>query len=231
MYDEAARNAIDFGEYSVLPSDLWRKGGVSGSNVHMVGHSLGGSPNGKGRKDLTELTEQSIGRITGLDPAGPRSYRWPNSERPSRTLKKQNKSGFRKFVDIIHTDGSCSPACFDRPEPLRSKSSWTFRLSTPSRRFRTTWVSKRICGALCNHGRSAKYFHSVWEPELFQVKNAVVEACSNSSWCPARFRPSWVILLKVIMMENGSCTPGDTWDNSGTMQTFINRQILMINLH
>ena len=184
MYDEAARNAIDLGEYfGYCLSDLWRKGGVSGSNVHMVGHSLGAHLMAKAGRTFKELTEQSIGRITGLDPAGPRFIDGPILNALPELSENRINPDSASFVDIIHTDGSCSPALVSIDPNLGDLNQLGHSDFYPQGGSEQPGCQSGFAGALCNHGRSAKYFlHSVWEPELFPSQECSgVEACSNSS--------------------------------------------------
>ncbi|XP_038622186.1 lipase member I isoform X2 [Tachyglossus aculeatus] len=66
--------------------------GVSLDNIHMIGLSLGAHICGF----VGESLNGSLGRISGLDPAGPQFTGKPADERLDRTDAK--------FVDVIHTD-------------------------------------------------------------------------------------------------------------------------------
>lgn len=66
--------------------------------IHIVGHSLGAQVSGFAGKEIKRLTNGSkIGRITGIDPAGPLFE-------GASTLNRLHKED-ALFVDIIHTDG------------------------------------------------------------------------------------------------------------------------------
>lgn len=65
-------------------------------SVHMVGHSLGAQLSGQTGFRTVEMCDRKIGRITGLDPAGPLFYNAIKRDR----LDKSDAS----FVDVIHTN-------------------------------------------------------------------------------------------------------------------------------
>lgn len=66
------------------------------SEVHVVGHSLGGQMSGFIGNRTMEKCQQKIGRITGLDPAGPLFQ----GLAPEQRLEASDA----EFVDIIHTN-------------------------------------------------------------------------------------------------------------------------------
>jgi hypothetical protein len=87
VYNEAARNAIDVGEWlGMCMAALANDTGLAPGGLHLVGHSLGAhlmvparrgdlptdSAQGKAARVLHEGTGQRVARISGLDPAGPR---------------------------------------------------------------------------------------------------------------------------------------------------------------
>ncbi|XP_010009378.1 PREDICTED: pancreatic lipase-related protein 2-like, partial [Nestor notabilis] len=91
LYTEAVNNVRIVGAELVYLVNLLEKDyGYSPDNIHFIGHSLGAHAAGEaGRR------KPGIGRITGLDPAGPLFQYTPTTVRldPSDA----------KFVDIIHT--------------------------------------------------------------------------------------------------------------------------------
>uniref|UniRef100_A0A8C0HMA7 Triacylglycerol lipase n=1 Tax=Buteo japonicus TaxID=224669 RepID=A0A8C0HMA7_9AVES len=91
LYTEAVNNVRIVGAELVYLVNLLEKDyGYSPANIHFIGHSLGAHAAGEaGRR------KPGIGRITGLDPAGPLFQYTPTTVRldPSDA----------KFVDIIHT--------------------------------------------------------------------------------------------------------------------------------
>nr|XP_049701707.1 pancreatic lipase-related protein 2-like [Helicoverpa armigera] len=70
--------------------------GLDPSNIHLIGHSLGSHISGFTGKTFRNLTGTLIGRISGLDPAGPC---FADVEASCRLNKED-----AKFVDVIHTD-------------------------------------------------------------------------------------------------------------------------------
>ncbi|XP_068245649.1 pancreatic triacylglycerol lipase-like [Palaemon carinicauda] len=69
---------------------------VPASNIHLIGHSLGAHFMGYAGSFLSMATGQKVGRITGLDPAGPYFVNTP----PEVRLDPSDAD----FVDVIHTD-------------------------------------------------------------------------------------------------------------------------------
>ncbi|KAL4702908.1 hypothetical protein ACJJTC_005136 [Scirpophaga incertulas] len=72
-------------------------GGLPPQNIHVIGHSLGAHISGFTGKQFTVLTGEKVGRITGLDPAGPCFAQLDSSLRINSTDAD--------FVDAIHTNG------------------------------------------------------------------------------------------------------------------------------
>jgi hypothetical protein len=66
-------------------------------SIHVIGHSLGAHISGFTGKYFTTLTGKKLGRITGLDPAGPCFAQLG----PNFKLKATDA----QFVDVIHTNG------------------------------------------------------------------------------------------------------------------------------
>lgn len=79
--------------------------------LHLVGHSMGGQIAGLTGQEVQKQCDQKLGRITGLDPAGP-LYQ---IQRPKNRLDASDA----KFVDVIHSNqgllgyyGVCGTADF-----------------------------------------------------------------------------------------------------------------------
>lgn len=92
-YAQAASNCqIAGAEIAKLIKILVSKNGANIDDFHLIGHSLGSHVAGYAGERL-----ENLGRITGLDPAGPLfEFTHP--------LVRLDKSD-AKFVDVIHTDG------------------------------------------------------------------------------------------------------------------------------
>ncbi|KAL3200780.1 hypothetical protein MRX96_013053 [Rhipicephalus microplus] len=93
-------------------------GVLAPSRIHYIGHSLGAQAGGFFGEDVLSLTGSKVGRITGLDPAG------PLFEYFGVYLRKEHA----EFVDIIHTSmgmgfNSRQPGCrsFGRPDCSHSR--------------------------------------------------------------------------------------------------------------
>lgn len=67
-------------------------------DIHITGHSLGAHVAGIAAKTIKAQTGHKIGRITGLDPAGP-GFEFPLKAKASKRLDKNDAM----FVDVIHT--------------------------------------------------------------------------------------------------------------------------------
>ncbi|XP_008581537.1 PREDICTED: pancreatic lipase-related protein 3 [Galeopterus variegatus] len=146
---------------------LMKKFGYSPSKVHLIGHSLGAHLAGEAGSRIPGL-----GRITGLDPAGPFFHNTPNEVRldPSDA----------NFVDVIHTNaarvllelgtgtinacghldfypngGKHMPGCKD--------------LITPLLKFDFNAYKKEVVSFLeCDHARSHRFYaESVLNPDAF----------------------------------------------------------------
>nr|KAI8754250.1 pancreatic triacylglycerol lipase-like isoform X1 [Biomphalaria glabrata] len=96
-YYQAAANTRMVGSMVArLIQDLHSFGQAGIGNFHLVGHSLGAHLFGYAGKEVFRLTNQKVGRITGMDPAGPAFEGYSSYVRID--------SSDAQFVDIIHTD-------------------------------------------------------------------------------------------------------------------------------
>ncbi|XP_077550124.1 pancreatic lipase-related protein 2-like [Haemaphysalis longicornis] len=93
-YSTAAANTrVVARSLAFLVQTLTEAGVVSPKDVHYIGHSLGAQTGGFFGQDVKTLTGQVVGRITGLDPAG------PQFESRGVHLRKDDAV----FVDVLHT--------------------------------------------------------------------------------------------------------------------------------
>ncbi|KAI8793131.1 pancreatic lipase-related protein 2 [Biomphalaria glabrata] len=92
-YTQATANTRVVGaQIALLIHKLVESSGIKNSDVHIIGHSLGSHIAGYAGERLDEL-----GRITGLDPAGPQ---FENTD-----IRVRLDPSDAMFVDVIHTDG------------------------------------------------------------------------------------------------------------------------------
>ncbi|XP_037558040.2 phospholipase A1-like [Dermacentor silvarum] len=93
-YSTAAANTrIVARSLALLVKTLADAGSVGPERIHYIGHSLGAQTGGFFGKDVKQLTGRLVGRITGLDPAG------PLFESRGIHLTKDDAA----FVDVLHT--------------------------------------------------------------------------------------------------------------------------------
>ncbi|CAF3344505.1 unnamed protein product [Rotaria sp. Silwood1] len=93
-YEKASANAQVVGtEIALFINYLIENHGAKATDFHIIGHSLGAQTAGYAGEKV-----HGLGRITGLDPAGPYFENTPPQVRldPTDAL----------FVDVIHTDGA-----------------------------------------------------------------------------------------------------------------------------
>jgi len=112
VYDFAARNSIDVGEFlGMCLAGLSNRFQISGGQIHLAGHSLGSHLMGKAARtfQMNQDSQELIGRLTGLDPAGPRFVDGPYvdaiPELAENILTKESAA----FVDVIHSNGGFEP--------------------------------------------------------------------------------------------------------------------------
>nr|KAG5711749.1 hypothetical protein BaRGS_023513 [Batillaria attramentaria] len=93
----AANTRVVGAEVARLITLLGQRKAISARNVHIIGHSLGAHVAGEAGRQL----QDTLGRISGLDPADPNFSFQPTEVRldPSDA----------RWVDVIHTDGAPTP--------------------------------------------------------------------------------------------------------------------------
>jgi hypothetical protein len=176
LYDKAAKNCIDVGEYfGRCLAELTSQTDYPGTNMHLVGHSLGSHVMGKVGRTYQSVINNKFGRISGLDPAAPR---FTNATiDPLPVLAKNRLSpDSASFVDVIHTFGSTNEVtsvCGDI-NPLGHMDFYP-----------NGGEIQPGCGHLrpvCNHRRSTFYFlHSIWEGTLFPSVDCMdIDTCTLS---------------------------------------------------
>jgi hypothetical protein len=108
VYRVQAQASVDVGNYlGRFLKKFVDESEIDSNNLHLIGHSLGAHIVGHMGRVFTELSEETLPRVTGLDPAG------PLFERDAFGLKMHMiKKSDATFVDIMHTCGSLSPSAF-----------------------------------------------------------------------------------------------------------------------
>lgn len=71
-----------------------KKGGISGKNMHCIGHSLGSQILGNTGEAFLDKTGEKLWRITALDPAGPCFS--------NALIQEQVRSGVADYVEVYH---------------------------------------------------------------------------------------------------------------------------------
>ncbi|KAJ8710491.1 hypothetical protein PYW08_009006 [Mythimna loreyi] len=120
--------------------------GLKPSNIHLIGHSLGAHIAGSAGKEVFKTTGRKIGRITGLDPAGPC---FSNVNTTLRLFK-----GDADFVDVIHSNAGV----YGLDETIGHVDFWVNGgCEQPGCLLQT-----------CSHSRSLEYFaESMLSPDAF----------------------------------------------------------------
>jgi len=187
VYDLAARNCIDVGEFvGMCLSGLSNRLSIPGANFHFAGHSLGSHVMGKAGRTFAANQQNSelVGRISGLDPAGPRFVDGPYvdaiPELAENILSKESAA----FVDVIHSNGGFEPCvvCTTfRSGTILQLGHMDFYPDGGSVQSGCLFGIDARPGGLCSHTRAVQYFvNSIREPFLFPAVNcASVEECNQ----------------------------------------------------
>ena len=128
IYMRAARNSILVGEYlGRCLAGISNTSGLRAEDIHMIGHSLGGQMLGTlglaYKRWMRRLTgqQQKIGRLTGLDPAGPGFVDGDITADPRLTRARLNSEA-AAWVDVIHTNAARSgPVALNLQDPLKMR--------------------------------------------------------------------------------------------------------------
>jgi len=183
VYDLAARNSMDVGEFTGrCLASLLTQTGLQARDLHMVGHSLGGQLVGKaGRTMAAAAGGAQPGRVTGLDPAGPRFVDGPVlSAIPELELLSVESA---EFVDVIHTNGGLKPAAASFRPRFGALQQLGHRDFYPEGGAVQPGCinGQDAVGGGCSHSRAVLYyFHSLREPDLFPS-----QACDTVERCNA----------------------------------------------
>jgi len=182
LYDDAAYNAIDIGEYlGHCLAALTAQTGLDSSSIHLVGHSLGSHLMGKAGSTYQSVTgTENIGRVTGLDPAGPRFIDSMFIDALPYLAENKLSPESADFVDVIHTFGTRDPEqtviYAGDINPLGHRD---FYPNGGEKQPGCSFFNPDVLPDICNHRRSTYYYlHSILEEHLFPA-----EQCQDVSSC------------------------------------------------
>ncbi|XP_053063257.1 pancreatic lipase-related protein 3 isoform X1 [Acinonyx jubatus] len=210
-------------EVAYLTDVLMKKFGYSPSKVHLIGHSVGAHLAGEAGSRVPGL-----GRITGLDPAGPYFHNTPNEVRldPSDA----------NFVDVIHTNavrllfefgagtinacghldfypngGKHMPGCEDLITPLFS--------------FDFNAYKEEVASFFdCNHARSHRfYIESILNPDAFiayPCRSYRSFKAGNCFHCPKEGCPTMGHFADRFHLKNMQPNRWYYFLNTGTLSPF-----------
>jgi len=174
LYYRGARNVPIVGEYlGRCLAGISKATGLRGRDIHIAGHSLGGQMLGRlGRayfwwvKHLTGGGEK-LGRLTGLDPAGPAFVDGDTPADP-RLHKERLKSDAAQFVDVIHTNAAkIGPILLNIENPFELRlgdygpnGHYDFYVDggDGQRGCNPDGVVAEVCKVGCSHDRAYHYF-------------------------------------------------------------------------
>jgi len=127
LYYRGARNALIVGEYlGRCLAGISADTGLLGSDIHVAGHSLGAQMLGTlGRSYEWWMGsmvgfEEKIGRLTGLDPAGPAFVDGDVDADPRLYAARLGKDA-ATFVDVIHSNAGNSPVILNLKNPFEMR--------------------------------------------------------------------------------------------------------------
>jgi len=186
-YDYAARNSIDVGTFlGLCLAELSDNYDIKGENFHLAGHSLGSHVMGTAGRTFTSKQKDSelVGRISGLDPAGPRFVDGPYVDKIPELAENILRKEDAAFVDVIHTNGGFEPCvvCTTfRSGTILQLGHMDFYPDGGSVQSGCLFGIDARPGGLCSHRRAVYYFaHSIREPQLFpSVPCPSVEECNQ----------------------------------------------------
>merc|ERR1712227_281878 len=184
-YDYSARNCIDVGEFvGLCLAELAKQNSINANQFHLVGHSLGSHVMGKAGRSFAASFGENVGRISGLDPAGPRFVDGPYldaiPELADNILTKESAD----YVDVIHTNGGFEPCvvCTNfRSGTILHIGHVDFYPDGGSVQSGCLFGIDARPGGLCSHRRAVYYYyHSIREPGLFpSLACPSVEECNQ----------------------------------------------------
>lgn len=145
-YFQSASNTRTAGAYTaVVIQNLLRQPSANASKFWCVGHSLGSHV--CGHTGMSMPSDQQLGRITGLDPAGP-------AFETNKDVKIGINPSSAKFVDIMHTS-----IILGTERKLGHIDFYVVghQLAGLDLSFKSAFELGIICGPLCAHKRSVDF--------------------------------------------------------------------------
>jgi len=184
-YDYSARNCIDVGEFvGLCLAELAKQNAIGANQFHFAGHSLGSHVMGKVGRTFASSFGEKIGRITGLDPAGPRFVDGPYMDAIPELAENILTKESATYVDVIHTNGGFEPCvvCTTfRSGTILHLGHVDFYPDGGSVQSGCLFGIDARPGGLCSHSRATMYYiHSIREPFLFPSNSCPsVEDCNQ----------------------------------------------------
>jgi len=200
-YYTAASNVVPAADHATLFLNAWiHTYNLDPANVHIIGHSLGGQVAGQLARSVYGTLGKKIGRISGLDPAGPS---FVDDYLQAYCLKKGDAS----FVDVIHSDGAWNRPFVIRGYfgNLRPMGDIDFYPNGGGPNGQPgCWNLIWIAEGACEHGRSSEYFvESINNPTAFPAKQCHTNSAAQSSSAPSS---------EAQGNPGGNCVTGDDVD-------------------
>ncbi|XP_076055979.1 uncharacterized protein LOC143034020 isoform X2 [Oratosquilla oratoria] len=153
---------------ATLISNLSEISGLKLSSIHVIGHSLGAHIAGFAGKILSG----QVGRITGLDPAGPGF----NNVTSNRRLDKEDA----QYVDVVHTNAcemdSFSKGCYGLNQSIGHSDIWPNGGADQPACTEMSLIGLR---AVCDHEMAYTYFA---ESIIYDEVETLYLARPCSSW-------------------------------------------------
>jgi len=182
-YFTAASNVVPAADHATLFLNAWiHTYKLDPANIHIIGHSLGGQVAGQLARSVYGTLGKKIGRISGLDPAGPS---FVDDDLEDFCLKKGDAS----FVDVIHSDGAWNRPFVVRGYfgNLRPMGDLDFYPNGGGPNGQPgCWNLVWIAEGACEHGRSSEYFvESINNPTAFPARLCHTTSDATSSSAPS----------------------------------------------
>ena len=188
-YIAGARKSLIVGTYvGKCLASLKTRFDIPAEKFHMAGHSLGGQMLGAVGRAFEEKTGEKIGRLTGLDPAGPGFNPGKTTGAAPDLYAARLSKNDAQFVDIIHSNSDFEPAIINTDDPTKfflgqhqPMGHMDFYPNGGQIQPGCNVGTTNDCMIGCSHDRAFTYFvKSISSPSLFASKAcATVEKCTD----------------------------------------------------